>query len=174
MSMDVQFVSKYMVLVVWVRGRWLACQILLFCLFPFVGSVRSKNGKRFYKAAPGGLVWSTKPRNLVGIARNTLMYHLWKAAAPFLRQVARRYLVGWRKSVTLLRKIFCDVEHLVGKMFDKWLEPPRPPKTAKGMCAERYRTVSFLFPLVQGFHKALFLYIFLSFILSNLENVVCQ
>ena len=41
--------------------------------FPFVGSVRSNIGKRFYKAAQNGLVETTKPRNLVGIARNTQM-----------------------------------------------------------------------------------------------------
>ena len=41
--------------------------------FPFVGSVRSNIGKRFYKTPQNGLSKITKPRNLVGIARNTQM-----------------------------------------------------------------------------------------------------
>jgi hypothetical protein len=91
-------------------------------------------GKRFYKAVQNGLVETTKPRNLVGIARNTQMTSA-EGCRTIPQQVAKRYLVGCRKTVTLRRKSFCHVDHLAGKAVCSDLEPLKPPKTAKGMGA---------------------------------------
>jgi len=63
---------------------------------------------------------------------------------------------------------------LAGKVVDACLGPPKSSKTAKKKSAEWRRNGIFFFPLVQGFHKALFLNIFLSFILAERKAVDFQ
>jgi hypothetical protein len=89
------------------------------------------------------------------------------------QQVAKRYLVGCRKAVTLRRKTLFHV--------DTWQERSLMPvwnlrnlQKRQKKSAEWRRNGIFFFPLVQGFHKALFLNIFLSFILADRKVVDFQ